>query len=120
APVAAELPSLRRIYAYDAGAEGSYPSLEALADRGSEEEPSVELDERDLHIILYTSGTTGFPKGAALSHRAHYLHALAWALQTGQREDDVGIVVYPLFHTGGPDCVVLPHFIVGGTIVVHD
>jgi len=120
APAAAELPSLRRIYVYDAAAETPYRSLDALVRAGSDEEPAVALDERDPHIILYTSGTTGFPKGATLSHRAHYLHALAWALQTGQSEDDVGLVVYPLFHTGGPDCVVLPHFMVGGTIVIHD
>ncbi|HEY3078979.1 MAG TPA: long-chain-fatty-acid--CoA ligase [Chloroflexota bacterium] len=93
---------------------------ERLVAAASDREPSARVDETDVHIVLYTSGTTGFPKGAALSHRAHYLHALAWALQTGQREDDVGIVVYPLFHTGGPDCVVLPHFIVGATIVIHD
>ncbi|HEV8633779.1 MAG TPA: long-chain-fatty-acid--CoA ligase [Chloroflexota bacterium] len=96
------------------------PEWERLLAAASDDEPAVSVDERDPHIILYTSGTTGFPKGATLSHRAHYLHALAWALQTGQRADDVGIVVYPLFHTGGPDCVVLPHFIVGGTIVIHD
>jgi acyl-CoA synthetase (AMP-forming)/AMP-acid ligase II len=120
APVAAELPSLRRTYVYDALAASQQPSLEALAGGASEEEPTVRLDERDPHIILYTSGTTGFPKGATLSHRAHYLHALTWALQTGQSEADLGLVVYPLFHTGGPDCVVLPHFIVGGTIVIHD
>lgn len=87
---------------------------------GDANEPGVAIGEHNPHIILYTSGTTGFPKGAALSHRAHYLHAMAWALQTGQDERDVGIVVYPLFHTGGPDCVVLPHFLVGGTIVIHD
>lgn len=98
----------------------AFSELERLADAASPAEPTVAVDERDPHIILYTSGTTGFPKGAVLSHRAHYLHAFAWAQQTQQREDDVGVVVYPLFHTGGPDCVVLPHFVVGGTIVIHD
>ena len=72
------------------------------------------------HIILYTSGTTGFPKGAVFSQGAHYLHAVAWALMTGQHADDVGLLVYPLFHTGGPDCVLLPHFLVGGTVVLLD
>jgi fatty-acyl-CoA synthase len=98
----------------------AFSELDRLAAGAPADEPAVEVDERDPHIILYTSGTTGFPKGAVLSHRAHYLHALAWAQQTQQRDDDVGVVVYPLFHTGGPDCVVLPHFIVGGTIVIHD
>jgi acyl-CoA synthetase (AMP-forming)/AMP-acid ligase II len=94
--------------------------LETLAEAASDAEPEVAVSPDDPHIILYTSGTTGFPKGATFSQRAHYLHAIAWALQTGQRADDVGVVVYPLFHTGGPDCVVLPHFLVGATIVVQD
>jgi len=98
----------------------SFGDLRAAAEHASDAEPGIAVHESDPHIILYTSGTTGFPKGATLSHRAHYLHALAWALQTGQDERDVGVVVYPLFHTGGPDCVVLPHFLVGGTVVIHD
>ena len=95
-------------------------SLEALLAAASFAEPPVAVYPDDQHIILYTSGTTGFPKGATFSQRAHYLHAVAWALETSQTADDVGIVVYPLFHTGGPDCVVLPHFLVGATIVVQD
>jgi fatty-acyl-CoA synthase len=100
--------------------QGEGLSLESLAETASESEPPASVAPEDPHIILYTSGTTGFPKGATFSHRAHVLHAVAWALQTGQTSDDVGIVVYPLFHTGGPDCVVLPHVLVGGTIVVQD
>ena len=95
-------------------------SLESLLAVASDAEPDVTLSPENPHIILYTSGTTGFPKGATFSHRAHFLHAVAWALQTGQRSDDIGVVVYPLFHTGGPDCLVLPHFLVGGTVVVQD
>src|SRR5579883_1176664 len=100
--------------------EPSATSLASLLAGASFAEPGVDVHETDPHIILYTSGTTGFPKGATFSHRAHFLHAVAWALQTGQASDDVGIVVYPLFHTGGPDCVILPHFLVGGTVVVQN
>jgi acyl-CoA synthetase (AMP-forming)/AMP-acid ligase II len=80
----------------------------------------VAVAPHDPHIILYTSGTTGFPKGALFSHAAHYLHALSWALMTNQQADDVGLLVYPLFHTGGPDCVLLPHFLLGATVVLLD
>jgi len=102
------------------GGESSPVVLESLIEAASDAEPAVALSPDDWHIILYTSGTTGFPKGATFSHRAHYLHAVSLALQTGQISDDVGIVIYPLFHTGGPDCLVLPHFLVGGTVVVQD
>jgi fatty-acyl-CoA synthase len=94
--------------------------LEKEADTASAAEATVSLAEQDPHIILYTSGTTGFPKGAVLSHGAHVLHALALALATGNRPDDVGVVVYPLFHTGGPDCLVLPHFLTGASLVILD
>lgn len=83
-------------------------------------EPPIELSADDPHIILYTSGTTGFPKGATLTHRNHVLHAQALAEATNQREADRAPVIYPLFHTGGPDCVVLPHFLHCGTCVVLD
>lgn len=94
--------------------------LSQLMDLAQESEPAVDVSPEDRHIILYTSGTTGFPKGAAFTQRAHYLHAVAWALMTGQHEHDVGLLVYPLFHTGGPDCILLPHFLVGGTVVLQD
>ena len=94
--------------------------LEDVAAGSPSGEPGVELDENDPHIILYTSGTTGFPKGAVFSHKSHYLQALSLAMSTGGNGDDVGLVVYPLFHTGGPDCLVLPHFLTGATLVILD
>ncbi|MAG36790.1 MAG: o-succinylbenzoate--CoA ligase [Dehalococcoidia bacterium] len=95
----------------------SYADLIAGA---ADSEPDVDLTPDDHHIILYTSGTTGFPKGALFSHRAHYLHAMAWVIRTRTAEEDVGQLVYPLFHTGGPDCVLLPHFLVGATVILLD
>ena len=80
--------------------------------------PAAAIDERDAHIILYTSGTTGFPKGAVMSHRAHILHAMTFALHVGAHSDDVYLNVYPLFHTGGTDCALLPYHFVGATVVL--
>ncbi len=120
APVRAELDMLEWTLYYDSAPEGGGRSLEDLIESSPPEEPAVDLSENDPHIILYTSGTTGFPKGAALSHKSHYLHAMSLALTTGGHSNDVGIVIYPLFHTGGPDCLVLPHFLTGATLVVLD
>jgi fatty-acyl-CoA synthase len=80
--------------------------------------PSGRLNEDSPHIILYTSGTTGFPKGALLSHRAHLQHAATFALHTGAVEGDVYLNVYPLFHTGGTDCAVLPYHFAGATVAL--
>ena len=45
---------------------------------------------------------------------------MAWVIRTRTVEEDVGQLVYPLFHTGGPDCVLLPHFLVGATVLLLD
>ena len=77
-----------------------------------------DIDEDAPHVILYTSGTTGFPKGAVLSHRAHVLHATTFALHVGAHPGDTYLNVYPLFHTGGTDCALLPFHVVGATVVI--
>ncbi|KPF67867.1 hypothetical protein IP88_12005 [alpha proteobacterium AAP81b] len=65
----------------------------------------ADLDPEDIALQLYTSGTTGFPKGALLSHRA-LLGTVAKGPQTGEAwatwsPDDVALVAMPLFHIGG-------------------
>ncbi|MGH2377879.1 MAG: class I adenylate-forming enzyme family protein [Candidatus Limnocylindria bacterium] len=90
----------------------------ALIAGSSDEEPDAAISEGDPHIILYTSGTTGSPKGAVLSHRAHVLHAATWAAETRAERDDVYLCTYPLFHTGGTDCGILPPLYIAATVVV--
>ncbi len=45
---------------------------------------------------------------------------MSLALAAGNISDDVGAVIYPLFHIGGPDCLVLPHVLTGATLVILD
>ncbi len=101
----------------DAGAP-SDATYAQLISRAADDEPDTGLRESDGHIILYTSGTTGFPKGALLSHRAHVLHAATWAMETRATRDDVYLCTYPLFHTGGTDCGILPPLYAGAAVVV--
>jgi acyl-CoA synthetase (AMP-forming)/AMP-acid ligase II len=52
------------------GGENRFENLESLMAAHSDEEPPVEVSLDDLAVIAYTSGTTGFPKGAMLTHRS--------------------------------------------------
>ena len=55
----------------------------------------------DWHSIVYTSGTTGRPKGAILTYGNHWWSAVASALNLGLHADDMWLACLPLFHVGG-------------------
>jgi 2-furoate---CoA ligase len=57
--------------------------------------------ESDLSVMLYTSGTTGKPKGVPRTHKAEHSAAVAHLIQTGQPTGAVSLGVMPMFHTMG-------------------
>jgi len=79
----------------------------------------VRCDPEDILWLLYTSGTTGKPKGVMTPHRMvawnGYNTAISWQL----REDDVSPIFTPLYHAGGLGAFLVPIFTIGGTIVLH-
>jgi fatty-acyl-CoA synthase len=78
--------------------------------------PSVKPD--DTAQIQYTSGTTGFPKGAMLSHRGLVNNARTFAHILGATPDDVLVNPMPLFHTAGCGLVTLGALQAGATQVL--
>ena len=75
---------------------------EDLLATGSEEYAEQPLDDSAPSLIMYTSGTTGRPKGAVLSHRNMYLHAFSNLAELGGGGDDrVSMSGAPLFHIAG-------------------
>ncbi|MCF6506602.1 long-chain fatty acid--CoA ligase [Blastococcus sp. MG754426] len=73
-------------------------------------------DESDISVMLYTSGTTGRPKGVPRSHRAEHTAAVAHLVQTQLRHGEVVLGVMPMFHTMGLR-TLLASIVCGGTWV---
>src|SRR4051812_32343307 len=70
----------------------------------------------DLSCLMYTSGTTGRPKGAMLTHDNHLWNVInALSYGRGLRETDRTVTVAPMFHIGGLGVHTLPLLYVGGT-----
>ncbi len=73
-------------------------------------EPDVDVHPsgpEDCFVQLYTSGTTGFPKGAMLTHRGMFAHATNVMADFGMGTDAVVQVAMPLFHVGGMSYALL-------------
>jgi o-succinylbenzoate---CoA ligase len=85
----------------------------------SDFEPVHSHEAREIHSIVYTSGTTGYPKGALLTYGNHWWSALGSGLNLGIHTDDRWIAVLPLFHVGGLS-ILLRSVIYGITAVVHE
>ena len=93
-------PELRDVIRFD--------QWDAFVDSGSDPSPILpNVDSTDPVMIQYTSGTTGFPKGALLHHRGLVNNAAHTMDRIGVRDGSVSITMMPLFHTGGCAMCVL-------------
>jgi fatty-acyl-CoA synthase len=94
-------------------------SYEALLDQASAAEPArPEISPEDAFCILYTSGTTGHPKGAILPHRQILWNAINTVVAWGLCEQDISPILTPMFHSGGLFVFLVPLFYVGGKIIL--
>ncbi|HEY6493392.1 MAG TPA: AMP-binding protein [Trebonia sp.] len=76
------------------------------------------LTESDLHVLLYTSGTTGHPKGVMNDHRGMMAMTLDTTIATESKHEDIGLATTPFFTTGGV-VRALTWLYLGQTIVIH-
>lgn len=118
-PAHKDIPCLKAVYVVGEGADydGAEP-LEAILAAAKGNVVFPDVDEEDTLCLLYTSGTTGNPKGAMLTHVStiHSVMHFAWAF--GLREGDVAFLSVPASHVTGVVAIILSAIRVGGTTVI--
>jgi acyl-CoA synthetase (AMP-forming)/AMP-acid ligase II len=91
---------VRTIVTFDAGPD-AWQRYDAWRDAAAESDPHGDTAEDETAWQLYTSGTTGRPKGAELTHRNLLANISIGAVGFGVSEGGVGLVCMPLYHIGG-------------------
>ena len=92
--------------------------FDALFSGASGSVDAVPVDEQTPHLIMYTAGTTGLPKGVTLTHGNTFWQTVN-ALNLGLGPGVVGLSILPLFHVGGLNGSVMPLIFIGGTVVLQ-
>jgi len=78
----------------------------------------VDFDDEQIAMMLYTSGTTGRPKGVMIPWRQVLTNAMNTTLSCDLRDADRCLAFLPLFHTGGMNCLATPLLWRGGAVVL--
>ena len=94
------------------------PTVYAAMEGQSESFSSALTDPTSIAVILYTSGTTGKPKGAVLSHQNIFTTALTAGRLANMNQDDVSLVTLPMFHCYAQTVQLNAGFYYGGTLVL--
>jgi acyl-CoA synthetase (AMP-forming)/AMP-acid ligase II len=108
-----------RYVLFGAPAPQGWQDYEALIAEAPASAPETLVKPEDLFALMYTSGTTGRPKGAMRSHEGNALLAFATALEFGLSSEDTGLLVMPLCHANSLYFGVT-FTMLGATIVVDD
>ncbi len=91
---------------------------EELIAKASPARPQVEQDEDDVVLQMYTSGTTGLPKGAMLTHRNLITDAIGCSFGMKFQQGDCMLMVAPLYHMAAGMCTIAT-ILQGGPILLH-
>lgn len=93
---------------------------EDLIAKGADDGPAgYQAGPEDGMLIVYTSGTTGLPKGAVISHRALIARAQQYCTEFGFDHEDTFFAYSPMFHIASADLSIAT-LIIGGTVHVAD
>jgi acyl-CoA synthetase (AMP-forming)/AMP-acid ligase II len=114
-------PRLNNVEFYISFGESGSPSIlnyEACLRGSLAQEPDVSLSEKDECQLMYTSGTTGKPKGALLTHENLLWNLFNTVLGREEKEGEISLVIGPLYHTAALNNHFLTRVAMAGTSVL--
>ena len=120
--IKSSLPDLEHIIVAGGDSESEVMDYVRLIDTGKGMTlPSVAIDpQKELCMLLYTSGTTGRPKGAMIKHYAAVRAGREYALGTAATADDMFIGILPMSHSYGCGSVLIQPILLQATLVLMD
>ena len=120
--IKSSLPELEHIIVAGSSPEAEVIEYNRLIDTGKGKTlPSVAIDpQKDLCMLLYTSGTTGRPKGAMIRHYAAVRAGREYALGTGATANDTFIGILPMSHSYGCGSILVQPILLQATLVLMD
>jgi long-chain acyl-CoA synthetase len=99
------------------GIEDGWTEYQAILSDRTDAEPSITLLPEDLYNIVYSSGTTGAPKGIVHTHQARLLFSLTCGLEFRVHNEAISLISTPMY-TNGTQLLYLPTVVLGGTLAL--
>ncbi len=114
-----DLPQVQHYISWGINGSGKSTDYETLLTKGLPEEPGIFVHDDDPAFILYTSGTTGKPKGAVVTQKNVMMEVINFTLEAELRKSDRAVFAAPLFHVAGILQFLIVLFL-GGFSVIMD
>ena len=114
----ADCPTLKHVVVCEGDAQGN-TALDDWLGQGASDARAADLQPDDPAVLLYTSGTTGFPKGATLTHGNVVSNMYATVHHAGYKSEDRMALFLPLFHVFGQNFIMNATFNACATLVLH-
>jgi acyl-CoA synthetase (AMP-forming)/AMP-acid ligase II len=116
--VSPNLQTIEHFVGVDTGKEGFAHDYEAFLCSGEPGEPAVEIQEHDPCQLMYTSGTTGKPKGALISHGNIFWNVMNTIFLREHKEGEISLIIGPLYHTAALNNHFTAQVALGGTSIM--